>query len=69
MARQNPKQLVFYQMKNESALRILRSLLTIYHVAIATIGVYQNVSMDVDLGITNSQIQFHLHAGLAKKLD
>jgi hypothetical protein len=63
----NPKQLAFYQMKKESVLKMLRSLLTIYHVTTATISIHQIVSIDMDLVITPAQAQVHWHCELNKK--
>jgi hypothetical protein len=45
----------------------MRCLLTISHVMIAAISTHQILSIDIDLGITSSEV--HLHGRLAKKAD
>jgi hypothetical protein len=66
--RQNPKQLAFYQMKKESALKILRNLWIISPLMIPIMTPSHNVSIDMDAVITPVQTQVHWHCELNKKL-
>jgi hypothetical protein len=65
--RQNPKHLAFYQMKKESALKMLRNLWIISHLIIPTMTPSHNVSIDMDLVITPTQAHVHWHCELNKK--
>jgi hypothetical protein len=65
--RRTPKQLAFYQMKKESALKMLRNLWIISHLIIPTMTPSHNVSIDVDVVITPGKTQVYWHCELNKK--